>query len=133
MYFILGGSVGIGYSLISNGVTKKPYKRAKKLRAPCLICDHYVVNNAKSQFVYLVVKDIKCFALTKKFLTKSVFPRHPDIASSIKAESLLRYKRHIQKPIHEHRIKELEEMNKRNPYLRIHIEEKSKNQQDSSL
>jgi len=87
--------VGVGYSLISNGVTKKPYKRAKKLRAQCLICDHYVVNNAKAQFVYLVVKDVKCFALTKKFLAKQVFPRHPDIASSIKAESLLRYKRHI--------------------------------------
>ena len=48
MYFILSGSVGIGYSLISNGVSKKPYKIAKKLKAECLICDHYVVNNAKS-------------------------------------------------------------------------------------
>ena len=44
MYFILEGNVGIGYT-IPVGVSKKQYKLAKKLKAECLICDHYVVNN----------------------------------------------------------------------------------------
>jgi hypothetical protein len=46
-----------------------------------------------------VIKEVKCFALTKKFLLKEIFPKYPDIASSIKAEALLRYKRNIHTPI----------------------------------
>lgn len=48
MYFILEGTVAIGYSLIANGISRKQYKIAKKLKSECLICDHYVVNNQKS-------------------------------------------------------------------------------------
>jgi hypothetical protein len=99
MYFILEGTIGIGYSLISNGFSKKEPKIAKKIKAEYLICDHYLVNGMKSQFIYTVVKEVKCFALTKKFLLKEIFPKYPDIASSIKAEALLRYKRNIHTPI----------------------------------
>jgi hypothetical protein len=48
MYFILEGIVGIGYSLIANGISRKQYKIAQKLKSDVLICDHYVVNNMKS-------------------------------------------------------------------------------------
>lgn len=88
MYFIIEGSIGIGYSLIANGISRKQYKIARKFKANVLICDHYVVNNMKSQFIYLVLKNVKTFALTKKFLLKEIFPKYPDIASKIKTESL---------------------------------------------
>ena len=45
------------------------------------------------------MKEIKAFALTKKFLLKTIFPKYPDIANQIKAEALLRYRRNIHKPI----------------------------------
>lgn len=47
----------------------------------------------------MVIKEIKSFALTKKFLLKEVFPKYPDIANQIKADALLRYKRIIHKPL----------------------------------
>lgn len=81
MYFVLEGSIGIGYSLISNGITRKQYKIAKKFKADCIICDHYVVNNQKSQFIYMALKEVKSFALNKKFVLKEIFPKYPEIAS----------------------------------------------------
>ena len=64
-----------------------------------MICDHYVVNTLKSQFLYIVMKEIKAYALTRKFLLKEIFPKYPDIASTIKAEALLNYKRTIHTPV----------------------------------
>ena len=81
MYFIVDGMVGVGYNLLSNGVSKRQYKIAKKMKNDCVICDHYIVNNMKSQFMYIAVKEVKSFALTKKFLLKEIFPKYPEIAS----------------------------------------------------
>ena len=69
MYFVMEGTVGIGYSLMGTGITKrKQYKIAKKFMAECLICEHYCVNNQRAQFIYLALKEVKGFAITKKFL-----------------------------------------------------------------
>ena len=100
MYFVTEGSIGIGYSTMGNGIGKKQYKIAKKFKADCLIADHYVVNKVhKSQFIYLALKEVKAFALTKKFLHKEIFTKYPEVASKIKEESLMRYKRMIHMPI----------------------------------
>jgi hypothetical protein len=45
MYFVLEGAIGIGFSLIVKGYSQKQFSIGKKLFAPQLICDHYVVNN----------------------------------------------------------------------------------------
>ena len=58
MYFMLAGTVGIGYSLMFSGVNKKPFRIAKKVKATTLICDHAVVNNLRSEFLYIVIKPI---------------------------------------------------------------------------
>ncbi|CDW87085.1 cation channel family protein [Stylonychia lemnae] len=118
MYFIVEGQIGIGYSLIANGISRKQYKIAKKIKSDCIICDHYVANCQKSQFIYIVIKEVKSFALTKKFLQKEIFPKYPEIAFQIKADSLLRYKRNIHKQV---------EINKKSAYKRIMIDEKNKN------
>jgi len=69
MYFIMEGIVGIGFSLIANGYSKDQFSIPKRQTGPCLICDHYVVNQQKSQFIYMaIIKDVKCYALTKTFL-----------------------------------------------------------------
>ena len=52
MYFITEGIIGIGFSQLGNGFLNKKYTIAKKLKGgdknQTIICDHYVVNNAKS-------------------------------------------------------------------------------------
>jgi len=97
MYFVTEGVIGIAFSLIANGFTNKQYSIGKRLSMnqigpqlntnPTqghLICDHYVVNQCKSQFIYMaLIKDVKCFALTKKSLHEDVFPKYPEIMKKI--------------------------------------------------
>lgn len=45
MYFFTEGCIGIGFSLVANGVSKDQKFISKKLTCPQLICDHYVVND----------------------------------------------------------------------------------------
>jgi hypothetical protein len=56
---------------------------------------------------------VKCFALTKKFLHYKIFPKYPDIASEMKAESLLRYRRSLKVPITAHMEREYKNMNRK--------------------
>ena len=57
-----------------------------------MICDHYVVNNVKSEFIYMAIDhDIDALALQKKFLNNQVFPKYPDIAKKIREESKRMY------------------------------------------
>jgi hypothetical protein len=52
IYFMTDGTIGIAFSLISNGINKKQYHIGLKLHASdkhsTIICDHYVVNKCKS-------------------------------------------------------------------------------------
>lgn len=92
MYFILHGIIGIGFSLNSSGITKKNFYISKKEQGPYVICDHYVVNNKKSEFIYMAIDiDIDCLALSKKFLNTKVFPKYPEIAFKIRQDSLRNY------------------------------------------
>jgi len=72
MYFILQGSVGIGYGILARGPSQRQQKIALKLKAPCLICEHYVLNQVKSEFIYSVIRPIQCYALTKKFMNRVI-------------------------------------------------------------
>ena len=56
----------------------------RKVKASCLICDHEVLNNVRSEFIYIATKPIDTYALKKKFLIKDVFPKYPEIAELIK-------------------------------------------------
>lgn len=64
-----------------------------------IICDHFVVNNLRCEFVYMCVVPVKCFALTKKFLLKNIFQKYPEIANEIKANSHMRYQKYLKRPI----------------------------------
>lgn len=88
MYFFTEGVIGVGFSLIANGLSNQPHSIAKKLHAgpnqQTIVCDHYVVNNCKSQFIYMaLMKDAKGFALQKDFLQNQVFPKYPEITARI--------------------------------------------------
>lgn len=64
-------------------------------------------------------KDVKGFALTKKFLHGQVFPKYPEILQKIQAESLRIYKKTIFKPINEERKIKISQMNKKSVYRQI--------------
>jgi hypothetical protein len=75
-YFITEGAIGVGFRHISGniGTGDKPFVIAKKLpggpKYSTTICDHYVINDCKSQFLYVALIEVKSFALTKRFMNK---------------------------------------------------------------
>ncbi len=51
LYFILEGLIGVAYTLASShggSLQHSQFKVGKKLKADCVICDHYVVNKQRS-------------------------------------------------------------------------------------
>jgi hypothetical protein len=45
MYFFTEGAIGVGFSLVSNGITNQQHYISKRFQGnQILICDHYVVN-----------------------------------------------------------------------------------------
>lgn len=84
LYLIVEGTVGIGYNMVGPKNNKGGYQIAKKLKKPrdpaIVICDHYVLNKKRSQFLYVALKEVHAFALRKKYLNKEVLPKYHDIA-----------------------------------------------------
>ena len=123
MYFIQDGFIGIGFSLIGNGITGRSYCISKKQQGNQIICDHYVINKRKSTFIYMVLEYTRCFALSSKFLHGTLFPKYPDFEVKVKASSYTYYKKWIYKPIIEHNYMEIQSINKKKQTHReIHIQ-----------
>ena len=89
-----------------------------------IICDHFVVNNLRCEFVYMCVVPVKCFALTKKFLLKNIFQKYPEIANEIKANSHMRYQKYLKRPIQEQFKQDVIKKNKKSSYKFVSFEEK---------
>jgi hypothetical protein len=92
MYFIMEGTVGVGYELMNS------HRIGKYLKEYSYICDYYVLNNKKSEFLFKAIREVKAFALQKKFI-KKVFKKYPEIDAVIRSESLTRYKKNIREPL----------------------------------
>jgi hypothetical protein len=58
-----------------------------------------VVNNRKCEFVYFVKAQVKCFAITKRYLLRNIFLKYPEIGKEIKISSQKRYNKEIKNPI----------------------------------
>ena len=76
-----------------------------------MICDHYVVNKKRSNFIYMALEETHCYALTRKFLHQVVFPKYPDQYSIMQSNSNSFYQRNVYKPILEYRKKQMHELN----------------------
>ena len=125
MYFCLEGLVSIGYFFGSRQSTKNEFRAVKKFAHEFIICDHFVVNNMRCEFVYMCIKPVKCFALTKKYLLKNIFQKYPEIANEIKANSHMRYQKFLKKPIKEQFAIDIAMKNKKSSYKLVSFEEKS--------
>jgi hypothetical protein len=124
MYFCLEGLVSVGYFFESKLNTKNQFRAVKKFAQMFIICDHFVVNNLRSEFVYICNQPIKAFALTKKFLLKNIFEKYPEIANEIKANSHMRYQKYLKKPIKEQFKLDIIMKNKKSSYKLVTFEEK---------
>ena len=89
------------------------------------ICDYYVCNNKKSEFIFIAVAEVKAFALSKRFLLHNIFLKYPDIATEIKSDSYQRYKKNVKNRLIKHRQEHLEEINKKSSYKYIQVRDKA--------
>ena len=97
MYFIQGGGViGIGFYLMTQGLSKKQFK----FGITCdnfnyYICDYYCCFNLKSEFIYMALTNVEAISLSKEFFQNEIFQKYPKIAQKIKANSEISYMRNI--------------------------------------
>lgn len=64
MYFIMEGMVGVGYYMpFGHESPSKRIRMAKYLKEWTFICDYYVLNNKKSEFLYKAIREVKAYAL----------------------------------------------------------------------
>ena len=111
IYFIIEGEVGIGYRLPNKA---KEIKIAKLFKSRSFICDYYVWNHKKSEFVFQAMKDTKSYALTRRFMD-DLFKRYPEVAVKIQKDAFKRYKIIIKDPISKIKNHDLEELKDGSP------------------
>ena len=114
MYFIMEGFIGIGFSHLQHQVTGRNYILSKKQKGIQLICDHYIVNKKRSQFIYIAMDTTRGFALTSKFLHNQLFPKYRDFETKVKSRCYGYYKKWIFKPVKAHSISYAQQKNRKN-------------------
>jgi hypothetical protein len=78
------------------------------------IGDYYVLASKRSQFYYVALQSrVEAFALTKKFLFKTLFKKFPGLHSEMLAESFSRYIREFRKPCGKKRNEMIKKLNKK--------------------
>jgi hypothetical protein len=110
IYFIMEGTIGVGFRIPGRGLSD--FRLIKFFREDTFIWDHYIWANKKSEFVYQAVKETQTFALKKTFLAK-LFEKYPQIGNKITKDSYKRYIKTIREPLHEQRIKDIEDYNEK--------------------
>ena len=68
MYFIVKGFIGIGYNYWGGKLTENSFVIAQKQKGRQVLCDHYVVNKRRSNFLYMALQETHCYAIRKKFM-----------------------------------------------------------------
>lgn len=87
------------------------------------IGDYYVLASKRSQFYYVALNTrVEAFALTKKFLFKTLFKKFPGLHSEMLAESFSRYIREFRKPCGKKRNEMIKKLNKKKQYSSICID-----------
>jgi hypothetical protein len=75
--------------------------------------------------VHVALTEVESFALSKKFLLRTIFPKYPHIYREIKDDSKYRYNSTIKNEIMKHKNSHIEIVNKRSSYNNIYLKMKS--------
>lgn len=83
------------------------------------IGDYYVLASKRSQFHYVALSTLDCFAITKQFMFKKIFQLFPGLHSEMLAESFCRYIKEIRKPVSKKRSEIFDANNKKMLYSKV--------------
>lgn len=121
MYFIISGSVGIGYQLYQQPLEKPRFILVKSQAQNSFFGDYYIFFSIRAEFVHIAMTPIEAFALSRKFLMKKIFPQYPEIYTEFKDASKYRYTGQYQKQLYKHKLAHIEQVNKNSSYHMINI------------
>ena len=125
MYFIVSGSVGVGYHLYQQPLEKQRYVKVIYLSANTFFGDYYLCNNIKAEFVHVAVSNVEAFGLSKKFLMSKIFPKYPHIYQEIKDQCKYRYNSTVKNEIQKHKQGHLAVVNMKSTYNVMHLNQKT--------
>lgn len=107
-YFIQTGKVGIGYYLMTQGLSNaQQYHIAittdkdRMQQQFNYICDYYVLFNTKSEYIYIAQSKVEAMSLSKQYLYHNIIPKYPAIIQKIKEQSKTRYMNNVRRVIQE--------------------------------
>jgi hypothetical protein len=125
MYFILVGTVGVGFHKYQQPLLEgDQFELTFDLRENSFFGDYYLCNNLKAEFVYMATSQVQALALSKKFLMRRIFPKYPTIYRDIKADSHYRYHSWMREGIMKHKYAHVEMVNKKSTYNSINLKNK---------
>jgi hypothetical protein len=90
----------------------------KLFKSRSFICDYYVCNQKKSEFVFQAIKETKCYALTRRFIDE-LFKKYQKVGDDIKADALTRYKIILKGPVMKQKEEDIEELKQEPGYEEI--------------
>jgi hypothetical protein len=123
MYFIVSGSVGVGYHQYQQPLDQQRYTLPHTIGQNSFFGDYYLCNNLTSEFVHACISEVEAFALSKSFMFSKIFPKYPEIYKEIKEDAKIRYTTSVNQII-KHRNAHLEVINKRNLFNTITVKKK---------
>jgi hypothetical protein len=90
----------------------------KLFKSRSFICDYYVCNQKKSEFVFQAIKETKCYALTRRFID-DLFKRYPEIGVAIKKDAEKRYRIILKGPVMKQKEEDIEELKQESGFEEI--------------
>lgn len=114
MYFVIEGTIGVGFSLIQPGIMNNNYMYSQKQKGRSMIGGHYVINKQRSQFIYAAVDNTVAYGIKASHLHQTIFSEFQEFYSRVKSSTYNYYKHWVYRPIMKHKEREIDKVNSKN-------------------
>lgn len=116
MYFVMNGSVGVGYHLFQQPLEKPRYTLVKQLEMNVAFGDFYLFNYRKSEFLFIAVTHVEAFAISREFIHETIYPRYPAIIDQMRDQSKYSYNTNIAYELAKSKAEHVAYINKSHSY-----------------
>ena len=148
IYLIVHGEWAIGYNSHENNVKgfifdeeaeylpgqddirDKKIMIAKHYRGFGYIGDYYVFASKRSEFEYMAITKVECYAIPKRFMFKTIFTKFPGLHSEMLAESFSRYIKEFRRPVEIKRQETIQRYNRKHQYSNLNATKTASNKKE---
>ena len=80
-------------------MSKNPFSIGKLLYGQQIILDHQVFSNKRTEYIYVALEDIQCFAIRKLFINEVLLADKPELKCALRHGAMLNYDFNIRRPL----------------------------------